>query len=151
MPRRPASTTPSQAPEIVASLRRVLSRIGGESSAVWMELEVTMSQMKVLMLLREHGALRVGVLARHLNVSTPTITGIVDRLVRQGLVERANDPSDRRVVLNGLTDKGVEAMERLAQRSDAEVQRMVGALSVEEQTAIARSLKRLDEALMPAS
>ncbi len=151
MPRRPASTTPSQALEIIASLRRVLSRVGGESSAVWIELDVTMPQMKVLMLLREHGALRVGVLARHLNVSTPTITGIVDRLVRQSLVERADDPSDRRLVLNGLTDKGVEAMERLAHRSDIELQRMVGSLSAEEQAEIARSLKRLNEALPPAS
>lgn len=151
MPRRPASTTPSQAPEIVASLRRVLARIGGESSAVWMDLNITMPQMKVLMLLRESGTLRVGVLARHLNVSTPTITGIVDRLVREDLVKREDDPSDRRVVLNSLTEKGQGVIERLAHRSDAELQRMVGSLSAEEQTEIAQSLKRLNEALATAS
>jgi hypothetical protein len=38
MPRRAASPNSSQAPEIVASLRRIHSRIGGENSAVWMEL-----------------------------------------------------------------------------------------------------------------
>ncbi len=151
MSRRAASPTPSQEPEIVASLRRILARIGGESSGVWMDLHITMPQMKVLLLLSENGSLRVGVLAKHLNVSTPTITGIVDRLVREDLVKREDDPSDRRVVLNNLTGKGQAVMERLAQRSDAEVQRMVGSLSAEEQTAIARSLKRLDEALTPAS
>lgn len=152
MPRRAApATTAFQAPEIVASLRRILSQIGGESSDVWMDLNVTMPQMKVLMLVRENGVLRVGMLARHLNVSTPTITGIVDRLVREDLVKREDDPSDRRVVLNSLTEKGQAVMERLAQRSDTELQRMVGSLSSEEQTAIAQSLKRLDEALASPS
>ncbi len=151
MPRRTAAKNDPQATEIVASLRRILSRIGGESSDVWMDVNITMPQMKVLMLVRENGAMRVGVLARHLNVSTPTITGIVDRLVRQGLVQREDDPSDRRVVLNSLTGKGQGVMERLAHRSDAELQRMVGSLSAEEQTAIAQSLKRLDEELASPS
>ncbi len=116
-----------------------------------MDLHITMPPMKVFLLLRESGAWRVGVLARHLHVSTPTITGIVDRLVREDLVKQGDDPSDRRVVLNSLTDKGQEVMERLAQRSDAELQRVVGALSAEEQTEVAQSLKRLDDALTPAS
>lgn len=151
MPRRTAAKNDSNATEIVASLQRLLSRIGGESSGVWMDLNITMPQMKVLMLLSENGAVRVGALARHLNVSTPTITGIVDRLVREDLVKRADDPSDRRVVLNSLTEKGQAVMERLAQRSDTELQRMVGSLSAGEQTEIAQSLKRLNEALTPAS
>ncbi len=151
MPRRAAAPTPPQVPEIVASLRRILARIGGERSGVWMDLNITMPQMKVLLLLSENGALRVGVLAKHLNVSTPTITGIVDRLVREDLVKREDDPSDRRVVLNSLTGKGQAVMERLAQRSDAELQRMVVSLSAEEKTEIARSLKRLGEALTSAS
>jgi DNA-binding MarR family transcriptional regulator len=112
-----------------------------------MDLDVTMPQMKVLMLLRENGALRVGVLARHLNVSTPTITGIVDRLVRQDLVKREDDPSDRRVVLNVLTAKGEQLMERLRHRSDEELTRIVGGLSAQEQTEVAHALKRLEDAI----
>jgi len=151
MPRRAAAKKKSQALEIVASLRRILTHVSGDRSGVWMDLEVTMAQMKVLMLLREHGAMRVGVLAGRLTVSTPTITGVVDRLVREGLVQRADDPSDRRVVLNVLTAKGGQLMEGLQQRGDAELQRVAGALSAEEQTAIAQSLMRLDEALAAAS
>jgi DNA-binding MarR family transcriptional regulator len=115
-----------------------------------MDLDVTMPQMKVLMLLRENGALRVGILARHLNVSTPTITGIVDRLVRQELVKREDDPSDRRVVLNVLTPKGEQLMERLRHRSDEELTRVISTLSAQEQTDLARSLKRLEEAITGA-
>jgi len=119
----------------------------GDASGAWMDLDVTMPQMKVLMLLRENGALRVGILARHLTVSTPTITGIVDRLVRQDLVKREDDPSDRRVVLNVLTPKGEQLMERLRHRSDEELTRIIGGLNAQEQTDLGRALKRLEEVI----
>ena len=142
-----ATRSSNTSQEIVQSLRAIITRITGDASGAWMDLDVTMPQMKVLMLLRENGALRVGVLARHLNVSTPTITGIVDRLVRQELVKREDDPSDRRVVLNVLTTKGEQLMERLRHRSDEELMKIVGTLSAQEQTDLSRSLKRLDEAV----
>lgn len=139
------STTKSQ--EIVQSLRSIITRVMGDASGAWMDLDVTMPQMKVLMLLRENGALRVGILARHLAVSTPTITGIVDRLVRHDLVRREDDPSDRRVVLNVLTPKGEQLMERLRHRSDEELLRIVGGLNAQEQADLARALKRLEEVI----
>jgi DNA-binding MarR family transcriptional regulator len=149
MPRRQASH--SQAEEILASLRRIVAHVTDASSSDWMAVNVTMPQLKVLLLLQEHGAMRVGVLARHLVVSTPTITGIVDRLVREGLVERADDPTDRRVVLNVLTAKGKTLVEQLQHRSEAEMQRLAGTLSTDERTEAAEVLRRLAEAFAAAS
>lgn len=142
-----AGRATSKSQEVVQALREVITHVTGDASGAWMELDVTMPQMKVLMLLRENGALRVGVLARYLAVSTPTITGIVDRLVRQGLVRREDDPSDRRVVLNVLTPKGEQLMERLRHRSDEELLRVVSSLSAQEQADLARSLTRLVTAI----
>lgn len=138
------SVTNAKPNEAVQALQNLMFRVTGDASGTWMDLDVTMPQMKVLMLLKENGALRVGVLARHLNVSTPTITGIVDRLVRQELVRREDDPSDRRVVLNVLTKKGEDLMRRLQNRGEAELTRLVVALSSEEQDTLARLLKRLE-------
>ncbi len=137
----------SHVQEIVTSLRRILAHVTGDSSGVWMGLDVTIPQMKVLMLLREHGAMRVGVVAHDIGVSTPTITGIIDWLVRQELVTREGDPTDRRVVLNLLTPTGEELTERLRHRSDEELNRLVSAVSREERETIAQSLKRLDQIL----
>jgi len=131
--------------EAAQALQDIVMRISAESSGNWMGLDVTMPQMKVLMLLRENGALRVGVLARHLNVSTPTITGIVDRLVRQTLVRRDDDPTDRRVVLNVLTRQGEEMMDRLRQHGNAELARIVGTLTPRERHDLTRLLTRLKE------
>ena len=136
------SPGPDEATQI---LQDIVMHISAESSGNWMGLDVTMPQMKVLMLLRENGALRVGVLARHLNVSTPTITGIVDRLVRQALVRRDDDPTDRRVVLNVLTRQGEEMMDRLRERGNAELARLVATLTPKERHDLTRILTRLKE------
>jgi DNA-binding MarR family transcriptional regulator len=73
--------------------------------------------MRLLWALRDEDGLPVGALAEHLGVNPSTITGHVDRLVRQGLVRRDEDPADRRIVRNYLTEDGaatVTALRRIA-------------------------------------
>lgn len=73
---------------------------------IWAELGLTLPQARVLFILGEEGDFTTGQLAERLAVSPPTMTGIADRLVRQGLIERAADPTDRRVVRLALTEQG---------------------------------------------
>jgi DNA-binding MarR family transcriptional regulator len=85
----------------------------------WSEDGLTIPQMRLLWALRDEDGLPVGTLAEHLGVNPSTITGHVDRLVRQGLVRREEDPSDRRIVRNFLTEQGeitVGALRRIAGR-----------------------------------
>ena len=72
----------------------------------WSEDGLTIPQMRLLWALRDEDGLPVGALADHLGVNPSTITGHVDRLVRQGLVRREEDPGDRRIVRNYLTEAG---------------------------------------------
>ena len=71
----------------------------------WTKLELTMPQLKVLMILSHHGFITVGQLAEELSVSLPNMTGIIDRLENQGLVKRIQSDKDRRVFLIKLTEK----------------------------------------------
>jgi DNA-binding MarR family transcriptional regulator len=75
--------------------------------------QLTLQQLRVMHILYCDGPTRVSTLAQRLQVSTPTITGILDRLVNRGMTERDDDPSDRRVVLNLLTPAGVDVIEQL--------------------------------------
>ena len=84
-----------------------------ELTEVWSDVNVTIQQLRVMTILYNDGPRRVSLLARRLSVSTPTMTGILDRLVRQDLISRQDDPEDRRVVLNALTEKGQGLIERL--------------------------------------
>jgi DNA-binding MarR family transcriptional regulator len=72
----------------------------------WLQLDLTMSQLKVVLLLFISGTSRMSVIGSALGVSLATATGVVDRLVERGIVVREGDPEDRRVVLCRLSDKG---------------------------------------------
>ncbi len=83
----------------------------------WSDDGLTIPQMRLLWALRDEDGLPVGALAEHLGVNPSTITGHVDRLVRQGLVRREEDSIDRRIVRNYLTAEGavnVGALRRIA-------------------------------------
>lgn len=76
----------------------------------WSEDGLTIPQMRLLWSLRDEDGLPVGSLAEKLGVNPSTITGHVDRLVRQNLVRREEDADDRRIVRNFLTPEGAESV-----------------------------------------
>lgn len=76
----------------------------------WLSIDLTMPQLKVLLLLFTDGPTRMSVLASALSVSMTTTTGIIDRMVQHGLLVRDSDPEDRRAVVCKLSEKGQELM-----------------------------------------
>src|SRR5215831_17668764 len=62
----------------------------------WCAVDLTMPQLKALFLAHADGGASHSEIARALGVGVSTVTGIVDRLVEHGLVERRPDPADRR-------------------------------------------------------
>src|SRR5687768_5641810 len=78
------------------------------------EQDLSFSQLKTLLLVAEHtGTLSVKDVADRLGISLPTASRAVDSLVRRGLVERAEDPADRRQKQVRTSRKGDRLMERL--------------------------------------
>ena len=66
--------------------------------------------MFVLKVVRMHGDVRMSEIGRHMGISKPYMTALVDKLISEGLVERAPDPDDRRVVNVRITCAGKEAI-----------------------------------------
>lgn len=73
---------------------------------------LTLPQLLILDTLREKGSMRMGELAEFLGVSMAAATGVVERLVNNGLSERAGSPGDRRVVNISITAKGSAIVEK---------------------------------------
>jgi DNA-binding MarR family transcriptional regulator len=75
---------------------------------------LTFARYEALVLLRfsRRGALPLSVIGERLMVHPTSVTNIVDRLVRQSLVERRPNPRDGRGVLASLTDEGMALVER---------------------------------------
>lgn len=135
-----------EADELVDLLQQTLAKFHPsltELTEVWSDVNVTIQQLRVMTILYNDGPRRVSLLARRLNVSTPTMTGILDRLVRQDLITRQDDPEDRRVVLNALTEKGQSLIERLQPVQSERLKAIVNQLASNERQDVATGLARL--------
>jgi DNA-binding MarR family transcriptional regulator len=69
---------------------------------------LSLTEGMVLWRVRKLGCSRVSEIATHIGLSPSTLTGVLDRLVSGGWLEREADPDDRRVVLMKSTPKLVE-------------------------------------------
>lgn len=112
----------------------------------WADLGLTVPTLKVLFLLRAQGGMPAGLLATQLGVTPSTITGLVDRLVAQGLVRREEDPRDRRLVRNFLTADGQETVGELQREARATIEEALGELSEEQLARLIAALGDLVEA-----
>ena len=78
----------------------------------WEGLDMTIPQIRTLVLLERMGPLRMGNIAIYLGRALSATTTVMDRLVEKGLVDRVADPSDRRVVICQLSESGEQAITR---------------------------------------
>jgi DNA-binding MarR family transcriptional regulator len=74
---------------------------------------ISSTQLHVLFVLMCDGATTMSHLADTLDVSLPNVTGIVERMVEHGLVERGRDEDDRRVVTVSATAVGRHMVEEI--------------------------------------
>lgn len=81
----------------------------------WIELELTMAQLKTALVVAQKGPLSVNAIAEILGVTQSTISHLVDRLEAITIVERIPDSEDRRRTLVQLAHRGIELMEILRQ------------------------------------
>ncbi|MFG1946378.1 MarR family winged helix-turn-helix transcriptional regulator [Nonomuraea sp. NPDC048826] len=92
---------------------------------------LTMRQLKVIMLVAANGSATGQDLAHDLGVTLGTVTGLVDRLVAHGLVSRHEDPQDRRVRRVELTTAGRDLIEEITNAGLQEYRRMMDHLDTE--------------------
>jgi DNA-binding MarR family transcriptional regulator len=107
---------------------------------VWMNLPITIGQLKSLFFISNQGSTNLGKLAAALRVTSTNTTGIIDRLVKQGLVSRTEDAQDRRMLLLRVTKEGERLVTQLREkRRDYRVQVMTR-MNIEELTTLAQGL-----------
>jgi DNA-binding MarR family transcriptional regulator len=78
-----------------------------------LELDITMPQLKIMVIGFMHGPMRMSDLAADLRVTLATATGLIDRLVERGFIQRESQPDDRRVVLCRLSPEGQKTVSRI--------------------------------------
>ena len=104
---------------------------------------LTVPQLEIISCLDRTKGLPLSEIAERLLVSGGNITGIIDRLERDGYVSRARDKTDRRVVRALLTDKGFELYKSFLPRYRDVIHRINSVLTVQERKQLQRLLKKL--------
>lgn len=139
-----ASSPPRSEHAVDAALRyfgEALAMFDPLRFRAWAELGLTTAQLRVMFLMRENPGVTAGELATRLSVTPPTISGIVDRLVKLGLVRREDDESDRRLVRNYLSNSGESACSRLERGADVFTRRIIVEMNHEDLDAMIQGLK----------
>jgi DNA-binding MarR family transcriptional regulator len=77
--------------------------------------DMTMAQLRALMVLSHEQPLAIGALAERLGTGLPAASRLVERLVADALVERYEDPTDRRRALVRLSTRGQSALDETQQ------------------------------------
>lgn len=106
---------------------------------------ITASQMQFLLLLHDHhGSMPMREMQKILHVAQPTLAGIASRLADKKIITLSVDPNDRRSKIVSETDK--LGRDLLKKRGEAD-QRLLGALSPNEQNELESLLKKIFHSL----
>jgi len=106
--------------------------------------EVTTQQLKLLRILTHYDNSTMKNLAKLADVTTPTVTGLVDRMVGNGLVERTDDPQDRRIVRVKLTRKAKNLRDRWRRLRGEKIDRVMLRLSAKDRRKFVEAFETID-------
>jgi len=107
------------------------------------QLHFTPPQFHTLFWLGVDGTLPMGEIAAHCGITEKTITGVVDRLEREGYVQRTRDAEDRRVVHVRLSRKGATTFRRLERGLFAKLSRFLSLIEPADRRSLLGIMERL--------
>lgn len=130
---------------LVEALRTIQVATGGHP---WLLLDLTMVQVKALILLSQHGPMRSRDLADGLGIAPSANTPLVDRLVSQALARRQPDDADRRIVWIDASPKGRAIHARLMEMKSSVMAEVLEEIPAAQRPQVAESLDLLHAAAL---
>ena len=128
---------------VIIALRRIIRAVDLRSRFLVTRYGVTGPQLALLAELSAHDGVPVGQLARTMHLSQATVTGILDRLVKRGLVRRERSDEDRRRVHVWLAEEGRQLLAEAPPLLQEEFTDELSKLEDWEQTQILSAVQRV--------
>jgi DNA-binding MarR family transcriptional regulator len=123
---------------------QVLMQLAGEATSPgFVAIDLSMAQAKALHLIGHGGPITMSALASRLGVTASTTSGLVDRLVERGLVDRRSDPADRRQVVVDVTADGRRLIDDFRELGSGEFRKILSRLSSDELDVLSRAIQIL--------
>jgi DNA-binding MarR family transcriptional regulator len=131
---------------VMAGFDAFMQRMAVTHADEFADVDLTMSQAKVLYQLQAMAPLRLSELAARLGVGLSTTSGLVERLVEAALVDRRDDPADRRQVVLTLTEAGHSRLDLMRELNAGHMRRMLAEVSDADLLTVGRSIEILAQA-----
>ena len=103
--------------EVANNYHDVYLAVEEKALPTWLDLDLSIPQIRVLYTLSLEGITNIGRIAVKLGVGISATSHLVERLVRADLVERLVDPDDRRRILVCLTPQGADIIRGMRSRT----------------------------------
>jgi len=139
------------------TIERIMEAYGGVAQALtalttpsWLELDLTMAQLKTLLVLAGNSPITVGRLGQMLRIQLPAASHAADNLVKLELAQRYEDPDDRRRTFVRLTPQGQALAAQLRQGRRELFYAWLAALADDDLAALLQGLRAVT-AVIPAS
>jgi DNA-binding MarR family transcriptional regulator len=135
-----AGDRPSAA-QVDAVLRASRALVGIAAAAIAaVDDTVTMPQLRVLVMVGARGPLNLAAVAAGLNVNPSNASRTCDQLIRAGLLNRRESPTDRRHVTLTLTPAGKRLVDRVTKHRRDAIERVLREMPVVERDRLAVAL-----------
>lgn len=126
--------------EIIDGYKRIFLAL---ESPDWLNLDLSMAQLRVLYAIYRAGETSIGGVADLLDIGTSTASHLVERLVQAGFIQRTEDVDDRRRTLVSLTPSGIDLIGGMHQRAREQFHAWLVQLREDELAALQHGLHAL--------
>lgn len=111
----------------------------------WIKMDLKFSKLEIftMILLDRNKQVTMTELVEYINSPMSTATGIVDRLVKSGYIERDRSETDRRIVVLTLTDSGSQIIKDFKNTISKYLEVILGALSEEEKQSLLKIVSKI--------
>jgi MarR family transcriptional regulator, organic hydroperoxide resistance regulator len=99
--------------QIIELLRELLHVLIKESIPSWIDLQLSLPQLRILFIIAHNSSASINQIADQLRVGEPTASHLVDKLYKAGFIQRSEDPRDRRRAIVQLSPNGKLLTEKL--------------------------------------
>jgi DNA-binding MarR family transcriptional regulator len=127
---------------VIDGQRRILRATHAASTPTWIELQLTMAQLKALFVLAQ-GARSVSEVGEALGTGKAAASVLIERLVQVGLVGRTEDPVDRRRTIVHLQEEGERSVRQLREAGRERYREWLDRMSDDDLAALTQGMQAL--------
>jgi DNA-binding MarR family transcriptional regulator len=131
--------------EVVKLLKQIMVIIKHSNSQPCGKMNLTGPQGMLIGILAHLGAMKISDLSEKMGLSNSTVSGIVDRLEKQGIVERTRSKEDRRVVQVNVTEEFKADAKSRFEIIERRLEAIMGEATEEEMNKVLEGLEILKE------